>query len=107
MKLGFSDTIFVLLAFGIFVLILTLACSNKADISGEVPPEVQELLEKLNSWNKEELDVLEHPDKYSGRIASGETKGWVDVHKQKLKELGFLAKWNSNKRIYEIVSCKN
>lgn len=61
---------------------------------------VQVILETLNSWDKEELDVLEHPDKYPGHIASGETNGFVTAHKLRLKELGFTAEWNPDKKLY-------
>jgi hypothetical protein len=110
-KLGFLGVNILLFVFGIAVLILMLwcclSCSKKTDMSGKAPFEVREIIKKLNSWDKEELDVLERPDKHPGRIASGETKGWVDVHKQKLKGFGFTAQWDTDKKSYELVKCKN
>ncbi|MBN1765431.1 MAG: hypothetical protein JW860_09265 [Sedimentisphaerales bacterium] len=74
----------------------------KDNISEEVSLEVQELLDKLNSWDKQELDVLEHPDKYPDHIVSGESKGWVGTQKDRLKELGFAVNWNEDHKIYEL-----
>jgi hypothetical protein len=80
-----------------------ISLSSMTDINEEVPMEVKKLLVELNGWYKDQLDLVECSDKYPNYSSDGETEGWVNVHKQKLKELGFIAKWNSNKKIYELI----
>ena len=62
----------------------------------------QEILDDLNEWDIEELDIFENPDKYPNRMASGETGGWVLSHKRELKELGYSVRWNNDKKLYEL-----
>jgi hypothetical protein len=70
--------------------------------SDEISSEVQAIVDKLNDWDKEELDVVECPNLYPNRVSSGETKGWIITHKQELEKLGFTVKWNHDKKIYEL-----
>jgi len=98
----FRITISTFLVISVFTLVLFgLACSKKNNMTGEEPVEAQKILEKLNDWDKTELDIFEKPDKYPDRIVSGQTKGWVETHKEDLKKLGFTVIWNSDKKVYE------
>jgi hypothetical protein len=63
----------------------------------------QEYLDKLNDWDKEELDVVERPEMYPGRKASGETGGWIVTWKSELRRVGMSVIWDPKKRKYEVV----
>jgi hypothetical protein len=63
--------------------------------------EAERLLSELNSWPEDELDAYERPGEYPGLFASGETVGWVETHKELLKDEGIRVKWNTAKKIYE------
>ncbi len=75
---------------------------KKTEVSDKTPSKVQALVDKLNNWDKEELDVVERPDVYANRLASGETHTWIIEHKRKLKQLGFSVKWNHERKFYEL-----
>ena len=69
---------------------------------GEKSMKAQAILDDLNEWHTEELDILENPDKYPNRILSGETNGWVYAHKRELEELGYSIRWNNDKKLYKL-----
>ena len=58
------------------------------------------LLERLNSWDKGELDASERPRAQGGRISSGETNGWIVAHKSMLHAIGYEVRWVPAKRRY-------
>lgn len=66
------------------------------------PKDIDNLIEHLNSWDKDELDASERPDVYPNRISGGETNGWIDEHKRLLKELGATIIWDKEKMKYEL-----
>jgi hypothetical protein len=66
------------------------------------PKDINGLIEHLNSWYKDELDAYERPDIYPNFKASGETNGWISLHKELLKELGATVIWNKEKMKYEL-----
>ena len=68
-----------------------------------VTDEIKQALDRLNDWDKEEMDVHERPERYPNRKPSGETNGWIHTHKDKLAELGVSVRWNADKKQYEIV----
>jgi hypothetical protein len=83
------------------VFAVSVSCSGqKKDISLTA----KAVLDKLNSWDTEELSVAECPNLYPGRVASGETMGWISAHKQELRKLGDAVQWNCEKKQYEIVT---
>jgi hypothetical protein len=63
----------------------------------------QGLLQRLNSWPKDEVDIYERPeaDGAQGRKASAETVGWVSTQKDGLSRLGVQVHWNSAAKRYE------
>lgn len=79
---------------------------NKTIDLSEVSPEVKASFQRLNEWDIEVIDVLECPDKYPGRITSGEANGWIAAHKDKLKELGFVVEWNCDTKAYKLFKVK-
>ncbi len=64
------------------------------------PNNIKDLIAHLNTWDKDELDVHERPDEYPNLVCSGETNGWIVVHKEQLKELGAEVIWDSKNKIY-------
>ncbi len=68
------------------------------------PRDPRLLLERLNRWDKDELDVVETPAAHRGRVASGETGGWVSSHKAELHALGYAVKWERAKRRYVLAA---
>lgn len=74
--------------------------NNSAEISW--PKDVDSLIEHLNSWNKNELEVYERPDIAPKQLTSGETNAWIEKHKKLLKELGAITIWNKEKKKYEL-----
>lgn|GEM_PF-3438765 len=71
------------------------------------PKDVKGLIEHLNKWDKEELDVHERPNAYPNRKPHGETNGWIVEHKRLLKELNAIIIWNSNNLQYELNKTDN
>jgi hypothetical protein len=70
------------------------------------PKGTRALLEKLNGWDAEETDVIERPDAYPGRIAAGESNGFIDTHKGMLAKLGVTVRWDAENKRYLIASIK-
>jgi hypothetical protein len=81
------------------------AVEKAGRMESDWPKDAEGLVAHLNEWNKDELDVYERPDAYreQGRVASGETAGWVTAHREELSKLGVVVKWNPQKQLYEIV----
>ena len=102
----FSGALGIIWTLGLLALVSVLSvawtCSRRTPTPDEILSEAQAVLENLNRWDKVELDIAESPEKYPGRIASGETHGWILTHQHQLKQLGFVARWNRERRIYEI-----
>ena len=67
----------------------------------ELAPEVKACLDKLNGWNKDELDAVERPDAHPGYEPSGETEAWVQRWKAELTRLGVAVTWNADRKRYE------
>jgi hypothetical protein len=84
------------------LLVITLVGCNRPEQEQKLSPEAQIRLDKLNSWDAEELDVAECPTSYPGRIPSGETNGWIHTHKRGLEDLGFYVHWNCETMVYEV-----
>jgi len=84
-----------------FVLAVSVSCSGQKK---EISSTAQASLNKLNSWDSEELDVAECPNLYPGRVVSGETNGWIFAHKEELRKLGVAVQWNCETKIYEVVT---
>ncbi len=68
------------------------------------PKGARALLEKLNGWDAEEAGVIERPDAYPGRIAAGESNGFIGTHKEALTKLGVTVRWDSRNQRYQIES---
>lgn len=64
---------------------------------------IQELIKQLNAWDKEALNAYENAND-SGRnyVKDGETRGYVEAHKNCLSKLGVELIWNKKKVKYEI-----
>ncbi len=77
------------------------ACINQ---NKSISPTVKAVLDKLNSWDIEELSVVECPQDHLGRVASGETNGWILSYKEELKGLGVKVRWNCEKKAYDVVT---
>ena len=60
----------------------------------------EDVLLKLNSWDKEELSIAESNEKNVVRKASGETHAWIQLHKEILEELGFHVRWDPKEKSY-------
>ena len=96
----------------IFLILLSIVMSSCRKQTQEVtlptstPSLEEEALKNLNDWNPEELEALECPSKYPGRVVSGETNAWVSMHKQELQSLGLNGRWNCEKKVYEIIDTK-
>jgi len=67
-------------------------------------PDVQQLLNKLNSWDKEELDRYERPNLYPGIKTSGETNAWIEEHKKLIQGQAANVIWDSQKKEYYITT---
>lgn len=101
-------TLIVVLLFVIF------GCKSMADTPTVIKPtsslpaadmhkQAMGVLNKLNAWDSDELDAAECPCWHPGRISTGETNAWIASLKQDLMTLGFVARWNHRKMIYELV----
>jgi len=86
----------------LFALILVLAAApvcladrtKPARRENRWPRDPALLLEHLNSWDKGELNIAERPRAHKGRIASGETNGWIGSHKDMLRAIGYEVRWD-------------
>ena len=75
---------------------------KEANMSKPAFKKAKSLLDKLNSWEKEELDLAEHPSRHDDMVPAGETNSWIHYHKSELKKLAYEARWNSRARMYEL-----
>ena len=75
------------------------SCQNR-----NISPTAKVMLDKLNSWDSDELNVAECPQDHPGRVVSGETNGWILAHKEELQKLGVRVRWNCGKKMYEPVN---
>jgi hypothetical protein len=82
-------------------------CSDKSasEASVEIPPEAQVLLDELNALPPETASRYSCPTS-EGVVSEGGIVPFIAYHKQKLKELGFEARWNCEKMQYEAVPGK-
>jgi len=88
-----TKLIFLLLMFGSVLHAQNTGQRNKAKIDS--------VLASLNEWDINELDLYERPQAYpKNYITSGETNGWIDTHKEELKELGAEVIWDGKKKRY-------
>lgn len=71
-----------------------------------LPVGAAEPLAKLESWDREECDVAERPAAYPGRVASGETNGYLDTQKAALRELGVEVRWDAAALHYRVQAIK-
>jgi len=62
-------------------------------------PEAQCILDDLNSWNKDAVDVQE----FHHASDTGETTAYINDAKAQLARLGIKIQWNHAKRIFEVV----
>jgi hypothetical protein len=62
------------------------------------------ILQELNSYNVDRVDLVECPEQYPGCIDNGEANGWIGSRQERLKTLGFSAKWNRGRKQYELYS---
>ena len=68
----------------------------------EPPPTAQEALRQLNTWDKSETSLALHGPDNEGRIASGETTAWIESHQRTLRDLGYEAVWNEQKKRFTL-----
>ncbi len=61
------------------------------------------LLDHLNSWDRKVLDMCERPEAYPNYADSGETAGWILMHKEEFAKMGVEIRWNTEEMRYEIV----
>ena len=69
-----------------------------------LPANVVTILDRLNAWNKDAIDVCERPAAHSNMVDSGETSAFINVEKQQLAALGVAVKWNPQKMMYEVAA---
>ena len=77
--------------------------NQSSDKENKKAEKIQKIIHDLNSWNKDELDAYERPEKHPNRLESGETASWVEYCKAELKKHGVTVKWDSDKQKYERV----
>ncbi|MCX7043928.1 MAG: hypothetical protein NTX50_00385 [Candidatus Sumerlaeota bacterium] len=66
--------------------------------------EARQILERLNSWNMDAIDVCERPEAYPNLTGSGEARAFINDCKKRLVELGVNVKWNPEKKAYDVIS---
>jgi hypothetical protein len=83
--------------------LLLVSCYPSKGITPSPESQVTEILSKLNSWPAEELHVFECQKQFPGRVASGQTGGWVLSHKRLLEDVGIFVRWNCVTQADEIM----
>ncbi|MHC5056926.1 MAG: M56 family metallopeptidase [Planctomycetota bacterium] len=63
-------------------------------------PEQRAALDRLNNWDKEELDVAERPGAHPKKDSSGETNAWIGTHRGDLSRLGVEVVWDAERQKY-------
>jgi hypothetical protein len=97
--MNMCSRILLLIFVGLFLTML-IGCEGEENL----PSEAKTLLDELNGWDSEALDIIECPDLHPGYADLGETRGWILTHKEELRKLGFNARWDHAKMMYEVVS---
>ncbi len=69
-----------------------------------LPKAAKQALDRLNSWDPEELDVAQRPGAYPQRAASGETNGWISSNQEFLNDYGVYVAWDGPARKFKVVS---
>lgn len=62
------------------------------------------LVEEMNAWCRHQGDdcaMSEMPDAYPGRVAAGETNGWISDHRARLGKLGVTVVWDAGLAQFE------
>jgi len=67
-----------------------------------LPTNVVPILDRLNAWNKDAIDVCERPAAHTNMVDSGETSAFINVEKRQLATMGVAVKWNPQKMMYEV-----
>ena len=63
----------------------------------------KEEFDHLNAWDVRAVAIVECPEDYPGFIDSGETRGWIFMREENLRELGVRVHWNCKIKAYEVV----
>lgn len=63
-------------------------------------------LKRLNRWcsGQDDCDVVERPKAYPGRVAHGETRGFINSSKARLHKLGAQVVWDPAKNRYRLTT---
>ncbi len=56
--------------------------------------QVRHELERLNAWDNISIGAHEHPEDYPNYVVSGESRGYINHHKERLLELGESVEWD-------------
>ncbi|MEM6798757.1 MAG: hypothetical protein AAF589_04515 [Planctomycetota bacterium] len=111
----------------VLILVSLAGCSNTQDSNGDSsrveqdaaqempreeqepgwPKDPQELVDHLNDWHADELLAYNEPERFSNRVMSGETNGWISAHEDELKKLGVMIAWDKTDQAYKIVDPKD
>ena len=73
-----------------------------AFVPDELTTKALDVLDDLNGWDREMLDVVECPDRHPNVRDTGETGGFISMRQKELAGLGFTARWNRGKRVFEL-----
>ena len=88
---------------GLSITVLASCCEkNQIPEAVEPPPEVQEILDELNSIPPETADYYSCTE--GGVISHGGIVPWISHRREQLDDLGFHVRWNCEKMQYEIVT---
>lgn len=68
----------------------------------QIPAEVIAILEEMNSWPSEALDIIECHERYPPIVDTGETISWIISRREMLREMGYHVRWNCHQMKYEI-----
>ena len=74
-----------------------------AGLPPQYPAEAVACLERLNSCNKDMVDIIERPIEHPGAARDHETLIQTLSAKNQLDKLGITVKWHTEKRAYEFV----
>ena len=68
------------------------------------PTDPQRLVAHLNRWDRNQLELVARPELHPHEVDSGETSGWVEAHKSRLRAMGVDVVWNAASRCFAIPS---